>query len=260
MQIPVRLVNAGTFVQSETYRSSWTPLRTVEYCELELHHTAGATGCVDGVSVPYAEDIVLFARPGQQRQSCGVFTTDYIRFECTDDAFRAAYLDPLPVQIPPTDTDRRSAHFRAAADAYLTGGSVRELEACGHILTLIAELNQTQSVRPCARTADMARARRYIRTHYAEPLTLAQMAAQIPLSATHFWAQFKAAYGCTPTELLQRTRIAEAKRRLQMTDEPVTAVALACGFDSPAYFAQVFRARVGCTPTRYRDRHRARMG
>ena len=163
MQIPVRLVNAGTFVQSETYRSSWTPLRTVEYCELELHHTAGATGCVDGVSVPYAEDIVLFARPGQQRQSCGVFTTDYIRFECTDDAFRAAYLDPLPVQIPPTDTDRRSAHFRAAADAYLTGGSVRELEACGHILTLIAELNQTQSVRPCARTADMARARRYIR-------------------------------------------------------------------------------------------------
>ena len=168
----------------------------------------------------------------------------------------AAYADALLPDTASVDAAPIAAYLDEIITELRTHPTGFEVRCAGLLLCVLSE-----TARRIARPdPSMAALTAWLDAHYAEPLTLAQMAAQIPLSATHFWAQFKAAYGCTPTELLQRTRIAEAKRRLQMTDEPVTAVALACGFDSPAYFAQVFRARVGCTPTRYRDRHRARMG
>lgn len=259
MQLPIRLINAGQFVQIEKYRTDWTPLRTTQYWELEYHRTIGAIGRVDGQSIAYGAGRILTARPGQMRQSFGLFVTDYLRIECTDDAFRETYLNPLPLWTMPPDAERWAIHFQAIADAYLRDDAFSAAEIYGHIFTLLAELNRCRQLHRAV-DPELARAQAYICAHFSEPLTLAHIAAQVPLSPNHFWTRFKCAYGITPLEQLQRTRITEAKKRLQMTDEPITAVAAACGYESPSYFAQVFRARVGCTPSRFRERFRIRMG
>jgi AraC-like DNA-binding protein len=49
---------------------------------------------------------------------------------------------------------------------------------------------------------------------------------------------------------VRRARLLAALERLAQ-GEPVTAVALDCGYDSPSAFAQMFRRHIGWAPSRY---------
>ena len=60
------------------------------------------------------------------------------------------------------------------------------------------------------------------------------------------------AAGCSPTELVNRIRLNEAKTLLAETDLPVTDVATRVGFGDPAYFSRHFRQRVGMSPRAFR--------
>ena len=51
-----------------------------------------------------------------------------------------------------------------------------------------------------------------------------------------------------------RTRIDEAVRRLDDTDQPIAAIASACGFYDQSSFTRQFQRVVGMTPGAYRAR------
>jgi AraC-like DNA-binding protein len=59
--------------------------------------------------------------------------------------------------------------------------------------------------------------------------------------------------GCTPTELVHRTRVNHAKTLLAETDLTVTEIARLVGFGDPAYFSRHFRASVGMSPRAFRS-------
>ncbi|NJP40583.1 AraC family transcriptional regulator [Oscillospiraceae bacterium HV4-5-C5C] len=91
----------------------------------------------------------------------------------------------------------------------------------------------------------------YIRQHFAEPLTLEQVAEQTGFSKYYFSRLFKLYTQMSFLEFLNRCRISEAEKCLTDPEQTVTAAALACGFNSLSTFNRVFKQVKNCTPAEY---------
>lgn len=87
---------------------------------------------------------------------------------------------------------------------------------------------------------------------------VAELAEKVGLSESGFRERFKAEIGFSPHEYILNQRIAEARRKLEETDQDITRIAFDLGFASSQYFATAFRRRVGMSPGDYRKRHKPR--
>lgn len=105
--------------------------------------------------------------------------------------------------------------------------------------------------------ASLRSALRWIRTHQAEPVTLEQAAAAAGISALHLSKLCRRHLGITFTEYLQRTRLREARLRLETSEESIAVIADATGFGSLSQFNRVFKQYVGKPPRIYRQEHHA---
>lgn len=92
----------------------------------------------------------------------------------------------------------------------------------------------------------------YLRCHYAEKFSLAQMAEYIHISRGECCRYFKKMMGMTLTEYLIDYRLSKAAELLTDTQAGVAEIALQTGFCSPSSFSAEFRKKTGLTPTRYR--------
>ena len=95
----------------------------------------------------------------------------------------------------------------------------------------------------------------HIEAHFAEAMTLADMAAAAGLSRMHFAAQFKAAMRLRPHEYLLRRRVARARELLADDTTSVVEVALSVGFQTQSHFTSVFKRFVGQPPHAWRRAH-----
>ncbi len=93
----------------------------------------------------------------------------------------------------------------------------------------------------------------YIETHLAEELSIARLAAQIPLSQFHFARAFKAATGASPHRYITQRRIERAKALLAATKLSAAEVAYQVGFANQSHFTAQFRKAVGATPKQFRQ-------
>ncbi|HLI70708.1 MAG TPA: response regulator [Ktedonobacteraceae bacterium] len=98
----------------------------------------------------------------------------------------------------------------------------------------------------------LRRVREYVAAHYAQSLTLEEVAGQVALSPTYFSRIFKQEMGCTFVEYLTRVRLDEAKRLLRTTTLSLADIGYAVGYQSPNYFSEVFKAVEGMTASAYR--------
>lgn len=94
--------------------------------------------------------------------------------------------------------------------------------------------------------------------HFAEPITLDDLARVAACSRWHLVRVFKEAYGETPGDYLSRRRIERAMELLRETDMSVTDVCNAVSFSSLGTFSRRFRALVGSSPSQYRRAARER--
>jgi len=98
------------------------------------------------------------------------------------------------------------------------------------------------------------RALDYVRQHYAEPISVAEIASQLYVNPSHFCRSFKRVTGSTFIEYLTRLRLSRAKELLATTDEPVASIARAVGFQDANYFSRVFARHFDCPPGEFRRR------
>jgi transcriptional regulator GlxA family with amidase domain len=90
-----------------------------------------------------------------------------------------------------------------------------------------------------------------------EPWPVRRLAAVSGVSEAHFARSFKAAFGLPPHRYLLTRRIERAKALLRDTDEAVTQIAFATGWDSLGTFGRIFRDITGESPTDLRSREQA---
>jgi len=72
------------------------------------------------------------------------------------------------------------------------------------------------------------------------------------LSRGHFIRAFQQSVGETPHRWLTTQKIEKARRLLRETGQPLTEIALACGFCDQAHFTRTFSRVSGTTPGAWR--------
>lgn len=96
----------------------------------------------------------------------------------------------------------------------------------------------------------------YINTHFAENLTLDQMADLAGFSKYHFTRLFRQYTGSSFYRYLNQKRIDHAKSLLPNPELTVIEIALASGFSSLSAFLRMFKQLNHCTPTEFRAMYR----
>lgn len=106
----------------------------------------------------------------------------------------------------------------------------------------------------------MARVIQHIQTHYDEPLRVKELAVRAGLSEYQFEQRIRKFFQLTPGQLIQKTRMEFAVRRLRETDQPVATIALDCGYSDQSAFTRQFRQTIGLSPSEYRRTFRKTSG
>ena len=94
---------------------------------------------------------------------------------------------------------------------------------------------------------------------YAEPHSLASMAASVAMSPFQFARIFRRLTGRPPHQYLLQVRL-EAARRMLLDGAGVTDVCFDSGFCSLSHFIHTFKRRFGCTPSAVRFQNRFHDG
>lgn len=96
----------------------------------------------------------------------------------------------------------------------------------------------------------------HIHAHFAEPLTVADIAAAANVSQREAFRSFRQVLGTTPTLYLLHHRVNNAARLLVETRLSVTEISTACGFSGPSYMWKAFRDINGVSPRAFRQGER----
>jgi AraC family transcriptional activator FtrA len=94
----------------------------------------------------------------------------------------------------------------------------------------------------------------WLRSHPAQPHTVASMAERAAMSPRTLQRQFQQATGFGPVEWLIRERVAIVKEMLEDPDVPLTQIAERAGFGSEESLRHHFRRLAATTPGAYRKR------
>ena len=92
----------------------------------------------------------------------------------------------------------------------------------------------------------------YVQSHYAEPICATECAERAFLSYSYFSRSFKRVTGKTFSCYLSTVRTDHAEQLLRTTDRSITEIAVACGFESVAYFSAIYKKRKGTPPSAVR--------
>jgi len=106
-----------------------------------------------------------------------------------------------------------------------------------------------------ARRADQRRisdAIRRIEDDPAQHFTLTDLACEAGMSRYHFLRVFREVAGVTPHQFVLRRRMHRAAVRLRRSDESVSTIAFAEGFEDLSTFNRRFRQVMGASPTAWR--------
>lgn len=96
----------------------------------------------------------------------------------------------------------------------------------------------------------------YMKKHYKETFSLQELADKVHFSAGYLSARIKTHTGMTYSEYLMSLRMEEAVRLLLNTNQKVTDIVNACGFNDSSYFNRAFRRAYNMSPEKYRKVHK----
>jgi transcriptional regulator GlxA family with amidase domain len=99
------------------------------------------------------------------------------------------------------------------------------------------------------RNPHMANAIQIMNTSLEEPVPPAHIAERIGISTRQLERLFGKYLNCSPKKYYMEMRLDKARNLLIQTNQSVTEVAMACGFESPGHFTRVYRAAFGVTPS-----------
>jgi AraC-like DNA-binding protein len=162
---------------------------------------------------------------------------------------------PIPTfPVPRADDPQMAAQLRALIDTLQADED--SLEGETRLLWTLAELVKRFADRKVRRSRTrlehkaVQKVRAYIDEHYAEPISLAQLAEQVHFSRYYLLHTFRDATGMPPHLYLESVRVRHAQRLLT-EGQPLAQVAQQVGFSSQSHFSQRFKQIIGVTPGAY---------
>lgn len=166
----------------------------------------------------------------------------------------------------PSIYDEEAAIVRQLCLEYLQSDSLRDVAVYTQLLTFLLNygkhrmsMDDAPSLTQSYHTAQKHYAEKfnavfdYLDRHFAEELTLENVAAVAGFSKFHFSRTFKQLSGYNFYDYLCHRRIKSSEALLMTPGLSVSQIALQSGFSSVSTFNRTFKKLKGCTPTQYRD-------
>ncbi len=201
----------------------------------------------DGWTVWFPADVVRPGMPGAYSS----WRTHPLLFPFAQGANRAQRLP-----VPPVDRADLVERF-AALDAELRARRDGHQEAAlAHLtLLLVTVARLSTGLADHLRCADeplLAAVFEAIEERYHQPISFADIAADLALTAGYLTTVVRRKTGRTVTQWIAQRRMQQARLLLAETDLAVGAISRRVGYPDTSYFSKRFRARHGVTPTQWR--------
>jgi YesN/AraC family two-component response regulator len=103
-----------------------------------------------------------------------------------------------------------------------------------------------------ARNYQIQQAQKFIHNNFSAAISLDQVAETACLSKYYFSRLFKETTGLTYPSYLNRVRIEQAKKLLDIGALSITDVGYSVGYASMTHFDRIFKKLVGSSPSQYR--------
>lgn len=152
-------------------------------------------------------------------------------------------------------TDRLNRYLKLLLSLYGTDTRtpITDITASTYLSTICLELLESLHASAAETLPEyIFLVKNYLETHYAEKITLEDLAQKQFVSQSYLQKQFKHYYGCSPNEYLLSIRLTQAKLLLRNTSKSINDIAYAVGFNTPSYFISIFGKKEGTTPLAYR--------
>jgi AraC-like DNA-binding protein len=178
----------------------------------------------------------------------------------------AGALGPKNAILLPRDPDRLAEQMDELLDQVRVPAKVQPAVLAFQSLRILSELvvQRAEDVAVSSESSHHAAVRRedpvvqraleIIWTHSPCPMSVSDIARQLPVTRRTLDRRFMEVMGHSVLEEINACRLSRAKRLLTETDLPVKAVAHRAGFNSTERMRVVFVEREGISPTDYRKR------
>jgi len=212
---------------------------------------------IDEKEYPRTRGTLICAKPGQTRYSHLPFKCLYLHIDCPAGALHDR-LSALPDSITVEDPEETEALFaklirpEPETPEQMLSFSADVCALLEYILRLAGMHKPAASSAAHAHRRQLLEIQAYIDRRFAEPLTLAALAARANLSPIYFHRLFSEFFGKTPAQYLLERRVSAARMELITSDRTLADIAADCGFSSQSYFSSKFRQVMGVPPMKYR--------
>ncbi len=92
----------------------------------------------------------------------------------------------------------------------------------------------------------------YLNDNLQKKISLDTISRDIGVSKYYLHRLFSEFNGKTPNGYLTKIRLERAKNKLQTSKDPISEIAMTCGFDDTAYFSSLFKKHTGLSPGQFR--------
>lgn len=230
--------------------------RETNMFEIELPVQEGGISFIDADASPIAPDIIICAKPGQNRHTKAPFECYYIHMLVSDSVLSDMLLK-LPDYISIEKAEYYKEIFTDLNNYYSSAVKEDEIILQSLILKLIYSLNRDANLRfnkdhtKNNNHIMIEKSLNYIKENLNEDLSLERMAEMMSFSPVYFHHCFQTSVGKTLRDHVEEQRLKKAINLLITTELTLTQIALECGFSSQSYFSFVFKRRMGTTPRQY---------
>lgn len=120
------------------------------------------------------------------------------------------------------------------------------------IAVLLSRSQFATDARGLPNAARLGHVLNYLRHNCTDDIDLETVAQRFGYSPRSFSRLFRDATATTPHSYLVKLRLGKAMRALRTTDDSITDIAFACGFNDSNYFSYSFSRMTGMAPSEYR--------
>lgn len=237
-------------IASDKFDTQFMPAESMAYWRPEIDHSLKANNALPGLVISVGDKTLT-----KWMDACGidkipdefVYKTDLIGSKIAQAAI-------LEVQ--------RTGQSRFGADLLTVEAIVMALST--RFMSRVMDESDDSSLTGATFASKLTlnnkqvnRAKDFIAEHLSDPkLSIAEVAAEVGRSSSHFAQIFKDQTGMTPYNFILQTRMERAQVLVSESTLPLSEVAHVCGFADQAHMTATFRKRLGTTPGKLRRENR----
>lgn len=218
----------------------------------------------DGQEYPLSRGDCVFLdcrKPHSHRSSEDLWTLKWVHFY--GPSMHNIYDKYLQRGGQPYFTSKKTDEYAELLQELFTIASsdnyVKDMQINEKLSTLLTFLMQ-ESWHPDANNSHTAGKRNlreikdYIDLHYAQKITLDDLAQQFFINKYYLTRLFKEQFGSSVNSYLLQVRTTQAKQLLRFSDLSIEQIGMKCGMNDANYFSRMFKKVEGITPGEYRKR------